>query len=97
MFKKNQLRADAEVLERYRIFKKKENELREFINREFSVWGDYESIPEYTRTLIDREFIALGKFGKKIGIFTLEKKLDPRPKDENGNREKIFREYSFQS
>jgi len=60
----------------YSIFKEKREDLELFIKKELDIWGDYEKIPTYIRSIIDREFVALGKYAKRINIFEIEGRMN---------------------
>jgi len=59
----------------YSIFKEKKEDLELFIKKELEIWEEYERIPVYIRSIIDREFVALGKYAKRINIFDIEERM----------------------
>lgn len=73
--KQCEISTETQELVYYSIFKEKKEDLESFIQKELDVWGEYESIPAYIRKIIDREFIALGKYGKRINIHQIEERL----------------------
>ena len=75
MKKKHFISENTQDLAYYSIFKEKREELEAFIEKEISTWGAYHDIPENIKGLIDTEFIALGKYGKRINVFNIEARL----------------------
>lgn len=59
-------------LAKYEIYCQKKQELVDFINEQIIIWGNYNDIPADVKEFIDREFVALGKFGKKIDAASLD-------------------------
>lgn len=56
----------------YQVFQEKMHELQDYIEGQIVQWGNWESIPDNVKTFIDKEFVLLGKFGKKIDVRSLE-------------------------
>ncbi len=73
--KQVELSPQTQELVYYSIFKEKKEDLESFISKELDVWGEYESIPTYIRNIIDREFVALGKYAKRINVFEIENRI----------------------
>jgi len=69
------LAPSTEALVKYTIFKEKKDELENFINKEVEIWGHYQKIPDQIKTIIDHEFVVLGKYGKRINVNDIEKKI----------------------
>jgi len=59
----------------YAIYREKRVELEEFITKEIHIWGNYQNIPDSIKKLIDKEFMALGRYGKRINVYTIEERL----------------------
>lgn len=59
----------------YAIYREKRVELEEFITKEIHIWGNYQNIPDCIKKLIDKEFMALGRYGKRINVYTIEERL----------------------
>ncbi len=57
---------------KFEIYRDKKNELMEYISEQMAIWGAYENIPEHTLSFIDRQFVTLGIFGKKIDAWSME-------------------------
>lgn len=74
--KQTELSSQTQELVYYSIFKEKKEDLESFISKELDVWGEYEKIPTYIRNIIDREFVALGKYAKRINVFEIENRLE---------------------
>ena len=59
----------------YHVFRERMNELQVYIENQMKEWGSWENIPDNIKVFIDREFVKLGKFGKRIDIHSLEKTM----------------------
>ena len=57
----------------YQVFRERMNELQSYIEDQMQKWGSWENIPDNVKVFIDREFVLLGKFGKRIDVHSLEK------------------------
>ena len=72
--KQTELSQQTQDMVFYSIFKEKKEDLESFIKKELDIWGQYENIPTYIRSIIDREFVALGKYAKRINVYEIEDK-----------------------
>lgn len=74
-FKKKNL-SNSQAMVNYTVFSEKKEELREYIECQLLVWGSWDDIPDCTKAFIDREFVMLGRFGKRINANSIETLLN---------------------
>ncbi len=70
-------------LAKYEIFRDKKRELIDYIGEQLRIWGSYQDIPEDIAGFIDRQFVTLGIFGKKIDAISIEEGLALGSDNEN--------------
>jgi len=66
----------TEKLAQLNVFREKENELEDFINKQLLIYESYEDIPREVKSIIDSLLITLGKYGKDIGIQDIEDRIE---------------------
>lgn len=67
-----ELPQETEKMFHYKIYMEKKEELQNFVDKEVIIWGGYPYIPSYIQRVIDRELMAIGKYGKRINIYEME-------------------------
>lgn len=70
------LTAGSQAMAFYQVFRERKDELQRFIDEQMCQWGNWDNIPDNVKSFIDREFVLLGRFGKRIDIVSLEKVMD---------------------
>ncbi len=68
--------SNSQAMASYTVFSEKKEELREYIECQLLVWGSWDNIPDCTKAFIDREFVMLGRFGKRINVNSIERLLE---------------------